>query len=78
MEDNHFNITYHGKRDKLNVREQNFEINGEVKIRIQYNAKKNQSTIITREGKNEKLKEVKDGLIFLQARTNQGSLQYSY
>ncbi|MDO8487414.1 MAG: M23 family metallopeptidase [Candidatus Curtissbacteria bacterium] len=75
---NHFNVLYQGKKDKLNVKEQNFEIKDEVKIRIQYNQKKNQSTIITKQNGQERIKEIKPGLVLLQLTTNKGNLEYSY
>jgi len=58
--------------------EQKFSIKDEVKIKIKYDAKKNKSTIIIKEPKGEKVKEVRDGLTLLQLKTNQGSLEYSY
>ncbi len=75
---NHFNISYTGKRTRSNINEQNFELKGETKIRIQYNQKKNQSTIIIREPKQEKVKEIKDGLVILNLSTNHGSLEANY
>lgn len=71
-------VEYKGKKDKLNVEEQRFEIKKEVKIRIKYNPKKNQSTIIIRETGQEKVKESRDGLFLLQLKTNKGILEYSY
>lgn len=78
LENNHFNVSYQGKKDKLNIKEQNFEIKGEIKIRIQYDSKKNTSTIIIKKPKEEKIKEVKDGLILLKLITNKGSLEAVY
>lgn len=78
LPDNHFNVDYQGKKDPSNVKEQNFEIRGEIKIRIKYDSKRNQSTIVTREAGEEKQKEVKDGLVLLQLTTNQGNLEFSY
>ncbi len=75
---NHFNVTYKGKKEKSNVVEENFELKGEVKIRIKYDSRNNKSTIITNANGQEKVKEVKDGLILLQLKTNQGNLEYSY
>lgn len=74
---NHVNVIYQGKNDVLNVREQNFEVKGDVKIRIKYDPKTNTSTIITKEFGEEKVKETKAGLILLQLVTNQGNLEYS-
>ncbi|MBI2327770.1 hypothetical protein HYU92_05635 [Candidatus Curtissbacteria bacterium] len=71
-------MKYKGKKNKLNVDEQNFVIWGEVKIRIRYDRKKDQSTIMTKESGKERIKEVKNGLILLQLTTNQGNLEYSY
>ena len=76
--DNDFNVDYQTKKDKSNVKEQKFEVKREVQIRIKYDPKRNQSEITTRETGEEKLKEVKDGLILLQLKTNQGNLEYSY
>ncbi|CAN5135811.1 hypothetical protein BH11PAT1_BH11PAT1_7130 [soil metagenome] len=78
LDNNHYNVTYQGKKAKLNINEQNFDIKGDIKIRIQYDLKNNKSTIITKEGKQEKVKEVKSGVTILQLMTNQGVLQYSY
>jgi len=78
LESNHFNVTYSGKRNKLNVKEQNFELKGEVKIRIQYDAKRNKSTVIVRETKQERVKEVRNGLTILELDTNKGKLEISY
>ncbi|MDO8639155.1 MAG: hypothetical protein Q7R43_06275, partial [Candidatus Daviesbacteria bacterium] len=75
---NYFNVTYQGKKSKINIKEQNFELKGEVKIRIQYNQKKNKSTIIVKEPKEEKVKEIKDGLVILNLSTNHGNLEVSY
>lgn len=78
LPNNYFNVSYNGKKDKLNVKEQNFELKGEIKIRIQYNQKKNKSIIIIREPKEEKIKEVKEGLIILQLLSNKGKLEAKY
>ena len=76
--DNHYNVKYKEKKDKLSVSEQNFEIEGEVKIKIKYDSKKNQSTITIRTDGEEKTKEIRDGLILLQITTEKGTLKYSY
>jgi len=78
LENNHFNVNYQGKKDKINVKEQNFELKGEVKIRIKYNSKKNESAIIVKEPKEEKVKEIRNGLVILQLLTNEGQLKTSY
>jgi len=78
LPDNKFIVEYKGKKNKLNVDEQRFEIKREVKIRIKYDSKKNKSTIIIKEPKGEKVKEVRDGLTLLQLRTNKGKLEYRY
>ena len=75
---NHFNVIYSGKKERINVREQNFELKGNIKIRIQYNAKKNKSTIIVKENGQEKTKEIKNGLIYLNLVTDNGELKTSY
>lgn len=75
LDNNHFNVTYQGKKDKLNIKEQNYELKGEVKIRIQYDIKKNKSTIILKEPKGEKLKAVIEGLIILELNTDNGQLR---
>ncbi len=74
LENNHFNVSYQGKKGKLNVKEQNFEVKGEIKIRIQYNAKKNQSTIILKIAQGEKVKEIIPGLLLLKLITGNGQL----
>ncbi|MBI4036507.1 hypothetical protein HY386_01340 [Candidatus Daviesbacteria bacterium] len=78
LENNHFNVTYQGKKSKINVKEQSFEQKGEIKIRIRYDVKKDKSTIIMKEPKEEKVKEVKDGLVILQLNTNYGNLEATY
>lgn len=78
LPNNYFNVTYKGKKDKLNVNEQNFELKKEIKIRIKYDQKKNMSTIVIKEPKEEKIKEVRDGLVILQLFTNKGQLETSY
>lgn len=75
---NYFNVTYNGKKQRANVREQNFEIKKEVGIRIQYDAKKNKSTVIVKENKKERIKEIKSGLVLLQLLTNKGQLTTTY
>ena len=78
LPDNRYNVSYRGKRDKLNLDEQSFEIKKDVKIRIKYDSKRNKSTIITKESKEDKVKEVKDGLILLNLITNKGLLETNY
>jgi pimeloyl-ACP methyl ester carboxylesterase len=78
LADNYFNITYNGKRQKQNVKEQNFESRGIVRIRIQYDAKKNKSTIIIREDRKERIKEIRNGLVYLNLLTDKGQLRTSY
>lgn len=75
LKNNHYRVKY--SKDKLLIREQNFEIKNEMKIKIQYDQRTNKSTISRKEGR-EKMKEIKDGLIVLQLVTNQGVLQYNY
>lgn len=76
--DNRFNVDYRAKEEESDVKEQNFEIKGEIKIRIKYDARRNLSIISTREAGQEKQKEIKDGLVLLQLITNQGNLEYGY
>ncbi|MDO8570639.1 MAG: hypothetical protein Q7R97_03585 [Candidatus Daviesbacteria bacterium] len=78
LENNHFNVTYQGKKSKINVKEQNFEQKDEIKIRIQYDLKRNKSTIIVKEPKQERIKEIKTGLVILQLTTNKGILETTY
>jgi hypothetical protein len=78
LADNHFNVTYNGKKSRINVKEQNFEFKGEVKIRVQYDAKKNKSTIVVSENKKERIKEIRNGLVYLNLLTNKGQLKTSY
>jgi len=78
LANNYFTVTYNGKRQRSNVKEQNFELRGEVRIRIQYDVKKNKSTIIVKENKKERVKEVRSGLVLLQLLTNKGQLKTSY
>ncbi len=78
LDQNKFDVSYKGKKEKLNVKEQNFKLKEEVKIRIQYDSKKDLSTIITQEAGLEKVKETLNGLTLLQLVTNKGKLEYSY
>ncbi len=78
LDSNHFNVSYQGKKSKINVKEQNFELKGEIKIRIKYDVKKDKSTIMIKEPKEEKIKEVKNGLVILQLTSNHGILEATY
>ena len=60
------------------MKEENFELKGEIKIRVQYDAKKDQSTISIREPYTEKVKEIRNGLVLLLLTTENGQLKYSY
>lgn len=76
--DNHYNVSYQSNKDKSYVKEQNFEIENEVKIRIQYNRETDTSTISTRELGSEKVKETRSGLVVLQLLTTGGNLEVDY
>lgn len=78
LENNYFNIFFQDKKEKLNIKEQIFYLKDEIKIKIQYDVKKDQSVIIERENKEEKIKEVRDGLIILKLNTNHGQLEVKY
>lgn len=78
LDQNFFNVSYQGKKERFSVKEQSFKIKDEVKIKIHYNFKKDQSTIITKEVGLEKVKEIKEGLTLLQLISNKGKLEYSY
>ncbi len=78
LDKNFFNVDFSGKKENLNIREQNFELKGETKIRIQYDHKKNQSKIITKDAGSEKVKDVRNGLTTLILQTNKGALEYVY
>jgi len=66
------------KEDDLKTLIQSWFVKGDIKIRIVYKKKTNQSTIFIKEQRQERQKETKEGLILLQIRTNQGKLEYSY
>lgn len=53
-------------------------IKGETKIFISYNENRDKSYIYLKSGKGLKLRETKNGLVFLQLTTNRGQLNYSY
>ncbi len=76
--DNYYTVTYKGKKNKLKIDEQNFAVKGEVKIKIKYDASKNQSSIITKKTGEGKIKEIKNGLVLLQLATENGKLKYNY
>ncbi len=78
LDKNKFHVEYSLDKDNIKELEQKFEIKDEVKIRIKYNSKKNQSTIVTKVNGEERVKEIKDGLILLQLITEKGTLKYSY
>jgi pimeloyl-ACP methyl ester carboxylesterase len=78
LDRNNFYVIYSGKRERKNIREQYFEQKGETKIRIQYDVRKNKSTIIVRENRKERVKEVRGGLILLDLLTDKGQLKTSY
>jgi len=63
---------------RSNIKEQNFEQKGEIKIRIRYDVKRDKSTIIVKEPKEEKIKEVRDGLVILILNTNNRTLEATY
>lgn len=75
---NSYHVSYRGKKDKRNVGEQKFRIEKEIKIKIKYSIKKNQSKIFTKEAGEEKAKEIRDGLVLLQLTTENGTIKYSY
>jgi len=78
LDKNKLYVEYSLDKDNIKELEQKFEIKDEIKIKIRYDSKKNQSTIVTKQGKKEKLKEIKVGLILLQITTEKGTLKYSY
>lgn len=77
---NSFVIKYKNKKrqDTLIIKKQEFVIKKEIKIKIKYDQKKNQSVITTKLHKEKKVKEAKDGLTLLQLFTEKGTLRYSY
>ena len=79
---NNFYVTYDDLgwiwKSKLNIREQYLEIKNEIRIRIQYDAKRNKSTIIVREKGKEKVKEVRNGLVLVNLVTDKGEIETSY
>ncbi len=78
LDSNYFTLTYKGKKSPQSIDEQNFALKGELKIKVQYDPKKDQSTITTWEKSQEKSKEVKNGLKPLLLQTNNGQLFTSY
>jgi pimeloyl-ACP methyl ester carboxylesterase len=76
--ENRYNVSYQANKDAFTVKEQNFEIDNEVKIRIQYNRETDTSTVIIRESGSEKVKETKRGLVLLKLLTNGGNLDVVY
>lgn len=66
------------KEDDLKALIQGWFVKGDIRLRIAYKEKTNQSTIFIKEQGQERQKEARDGLILLQIRTNQGKLEYSY
>lgn len=75
---NNYTILYNGKPSKANVKEQYFKLKGVIRVRIVYDKPKNKSTIYTLQGNKLKQKEIRNGLVLLQLRTNNGNLEYSY
>lgn len=78
LPNNYYRVSYNGKPDQLKVKQETFEINSQVKIKITYDKKQNKSTIFTLQNNKLKQKEIKDGLVLLQLTTNKGNLEYSY
>lgn len=78
LDQNQFNVSYKGKKERLNIEEQRFKVKDEVKIKIKYDFKKDESTIFTKEEGLEKIKEIKNGLSLLWLKTDKGKLEYSY
>lgn len=78
LDHNQFNISYSDKKGRSTIKEQSFKSKDEVKIKIQYDPKKDQSAIITKERDSEKIKEIRDGLVLLYLQTDKGELNYNY
>jgi murein DD-endopeptidase MepM/ murein hydrolase activator NlpD len=75
---NAYTVLYNGKPSKLNVKEQYFKLKNVIRARITYDKSKDKSTIYTLQGNSLKQKEIRNGLVLLQLKTNQGNLEYSY
>lgn len=58
--------------------EQSFSIKGELKIKMEYDSKKNETRIITKVKGEEKVKEKLSGIRILKLTTEKGTLKYSY
>lgn len=75
---NSYTVLYSGKPTKQNVKEQYFKLKNVIRARITYDKAKDKSTIYTWQGNSLKQKEIRNGLVLLQLKTNQGNLDYSY
>jgi murein DD-endopeptidase MepM/ murein hydrolase activator NlpD len=74
MDKNKFSIEYQeGKTGEIKSLVQVFEIKGQVKVKLDYDPKKNKTTIIQ-----DKQKADSDGMKLLQITTDKGILKYSY
>ncbi|GEM_PF-2098225 len=80
LKENQFHIEYSLDKNKRNFKElkQEFEIEDNVKIKLEYKAKTNKTKIGIKQDDQKQKKEEKDGMILLQLYTESGTLNYSY
>ncbi len=77
-EKNRYEVSYGTDEKELYLQKQKFELPGNVKITIDYNKKKNQSSVMTQERRTRSTRQVLKGRIFLKLVTNSGKVEYLY
>ena len=75
---NQFNVAFQFIKKQITFKNQEINLEGEVNITIQYDPKKDESTIIVTKPKKKVIKEVRSGIVLLQLKTNKGKLEASY
>ena len=75
---NQFSADFQLKNNQINFKNQVLNLVGEINIIIQYDPKKDKSTIIVTKPKKKVVKEVRSGVVLLQLKTNKGKLKASY
>lgn len=74
---NKYSIIYEGEKEPVNIKVEKFEIQGEEKIKILYDARKNMSSIYVKDNSGRE-KEIQNGLRVLQEITKSGEVSYVF
>ena len=78
LDNNYINVIYQNDKNQFSIKEQSFEMKGEIMLRILYDARKNQSMVIRKDSSDVKTQDLTDGLLLLKLLTSNGSLQTQY